>query len=1407
MRKLVQIPVVLPIPLFLSDLTATMQSIATELKLDAEERMKIQITPWIESDVIKMEELYTRLTIEEHTNKVYGIKRESIADECETSVEYKKLFNEKSGTQKQRILVKGDPGIGKTTFLRKVAWDWATGNFKLYRLVFPIILKLVNSTDSIEEMILRQNPTVEGCRINKETLAAILEQHGDKCLLLLDGYDEMKENGAIGRLLEKRVYPKCNIVLTSRPNIVNKIQKHFTTVASVEGFSREKAREYIGKALDEKSKVENVMEYSESNEIVDMWRYPVLVMFLCLLVNEDYIDTDKERLSLEELYTRLLDFLYRRYTVRANIEYDQKNRDIAILKLGKIAFETLTQKKQDSHQSFITDKIGQEIFEYGILMANTDRRILEGRDVALDFHHKTIQEFLAAKYLVSEAQHGSNTVVGLLKGQGSEFIEENFIFFTLALDISASIPEDHSSWKFFSRNIPVLTQLENYIHSQLNKSQVTIKAISMSSKTCGTLTKLIARCDNLKHLKLMKVRFSEEFTVILSNIKSLKTLDLTQCSHETKAYLNNQDVWPKSFLTEIKIWNSPSADLITTLLKFNYCSLRILHMCGSDLMAENLESLELLNDKCFIPNISELRIDNNINISGSLQILFSTKWEQLETLHALECNLSNQDIEQALYNVSKCMPKCKEMKLFSHVPTQRYFQQFISSSSSSNLNNFPNSLEFNTNDIVIDDKIAVTDNKESEMLFAVLTKLNYFCFIKSLKVKSNNTVVIESLSMLNDSIMEGHLKEIQHIDINGLEGQSPSADCVQTLLNLDFPLLRTLRFSGCDFTEQNLKSLGSLNTKGFLPNVRQLHLDNNPKIANNLHILFGEIWEQLEIFHAHGCNLSKQDISCALQDASIYMPKCKDMKLFSNEVTQQHFVHFIRASNSANQTKFPDSLKFNTNNIVIDNLVITESTEVNTLFAALTESNHFCNITSLKVVKPNNAAVNNGLSMATEAIKKSHLQKVQHIDITGHEGQSPSPAIINRLLTFDFPLLEVLRFSVCDFTEQNLNSLGFLNEKGSLPNLREMYIDNNPKIAGNLSHLFNGAWKKIETLHAHNCNLLIEDVQCILQKAPSYMPECREVVLFTNDSVQNYFQQFISMKNKCSMHCDSKTIIIVEQRITMKQEMNVEGCPAFVILFGALASFGYYSKVQALEIIHGFNEQSIRALLTISSIRQIKIMDSTSSALDQIGKAHREGNLGALEEIKVSDTNLSGHLSTLFESESHKFMKLSRLILDNCKLTDDDLESLCSANKHGQIPALEYLGLPRNNELKIDTFLKFSTSWDNLKTLEWEAFRKWIQQSDNMEHKEKFPLITPKVGTSGYAKAADSSDGSGFVQEHNSNISNHNRKSANRDNSNISHRDRKPSDGNDRQSYHGILCAVAVGLGFGVFIGVALSRK
>ena len=212
-------------------------TIAEELRPYTADAMKIEVAPWIRDYVVDMEELYTELALEKIHNKpawqesqvlnhysdlfenCKSVEQSLESDSHVTEPPVKRCrtenitdFPPKLSPEKcDKILMKGDPDMGKTTQCKKISWDWAKKSFKHVDIVFFVALKLVKPGDIIENVIIKQNPYMKGLKITDQKLGSILESFGRNCLLILDGLDEhaLGENEDVHSII--KVQHHCNV--------------------------------------------------------------------------------------------------------------------------------------------------------------------------------------------------------------------------------------------------------------------------------------------------------------------------------------------------------------------------------------------------------------------------------------------------------------------------------------------------------------------------------------------------------------------------------------------------------------------------------------------------------------------------------------------------------------------------------------------------------------------------------------------------------------------------------------------------------------------------------------------------------------------------------------------------------------------------------------------------------------------------------------------------------------------------------------------------------------------------------------------------------------------------------------------------------------------------------------------
>ena len=116
---------------------------------------------------------------------------------------YCDLFKaKKNGVIPKRILVQGQTGIGKSTFVKKLLVDWVDVNnengdeqaaiLKNFELVVAINLKEVSKCQSLKDVIRLSKVFAKEDKYMTEGLADYITNNQEKVLLIFDGYDEYR---------------------------------------------------------------------------------------------------------------------------------------------------------------------------------------------------------------------------------------------------------------------------------------------------------------------------------------------------------------------------------------------------------------------------------------------------------------------------------------------------------------------------------------------------------------------------------------------------------------------------------------------------------------------------------------------------------------------------------------------------------------------------------------------------------------------------------------------------------------------------------------------------------------------------------------------------------------------------------------------------------------------------------------------------------------------------------------------------------------------------------------------------------------------------------------------------------------------------------------------------------------
>lgn len=368
--------------------------------------------------------------------KKRGGSEEHRSDKVEAAESFVIDIEELLARQKM-VLLRGEPGMGKTTLIRHLAYTVVHGQAKpglqgylpvivFLKELWPLFEKEIgDGKNGINfESMLRPYFEKKDCPLKVNVLTKYMTK--GKVVFLIDGLDEVPEH-LRGPLVEKiaqfRSKNKTNrFLLTSRPHGVNGLVMarfgnflqdiELLDQKKIAGFITDWFREVCGKAkgIAKNTAYELIGDIS-SNEYVSVFvRNPLLLTAVCIL----YQDNKKLPDQRADLYGRVVDnLLCKRFLDPA----DPDNVPRLEAFLMRLAFsmhekyskhmdpygvkELLKQyypKKENEKSPEYTRRIGRLFEEIepncGLLKRQSGDEV--------EFFHLTFQEFMSAKYMIDK---------------------------------------------------------------------------------------------------------------------------------------------------------------------------------------------------------------------------------------------------------------------------------------------------------------------------------------------------------------------------------------------------------------------------------------------------------------------------------------------------------------------------------------------------------------------------------------------------------------------------------------------------------------------------------------------------------------------------------------------------------------------------------------------------------------------------------------------------------------------------------------------------------------------------------------------------------------------------------------------------------------------------------------------
>ena len=369
--------------------------------------------PWCEDELqLKLSNIFTRLKIVSRTKE-----RSKLTDDVVSMTE---IFKSHPECHNPRVvLIEGNPGMGKTTYCQKLAYDWSVGeipsdgSFSEVKMLLLLKCRDIHmKTASIEEAIDDQLLPQDAGKKEKEDFFHFIRSNQSRILLVLDGLDELRDDLVQGflPLIQGKVFANVYLILTSRHEAGMKVRRYCDTLLEIIGYTQEDVESYIKKYFssheDQSLADKMIQKLNGDRHLKELTANPLNTALLCLLCEETRGEFPSKR---TKMYDDLVACALRGYFAKRGISLGDEDPveqcASELNQLGKMAFEALLKNQLYFTQDEMKSPPTVDFLRLPFLSREPSVSKIRPTP-CYAFTHKTFQEYFAAFYLAHQLLSG-----------------------------------------------------------------------------------------------------------------------------------------------------------------------------------------------------------------------------------------------------------------------------------------------------------------------------------------------------------------------------------------------------------------------------------------------------------------------------------------------------------------------------------------------------------------------------------------------------------------------------------------------------------------------------------------------------------------------------------------------------------------------------------------------------------------------------------------------------------------------------------------------------------------------------------------------------------------------------------------------------------------------------------------